>query len=135
MAEDEKEEDEEDEDDDDFFDLDDDEQDEDEPEYFTCRVCKEQTDIDEGDDMILLCDKCAERYDIDKLWNDFDHELILEENLKTFDLNKYLLKPVNCGLCGEPINLVNGEKLYKSEDGLYKICFTCKENEKNKKLM
>ena len=62
-----------------------------EEDKFTCRVCGKETGVDEGDDMILICDKCAEKYDVDKIWNDFDNEKILEENLKLFDLAPYAL--------------------------------------------
>jgi CRISPR/Cas system-associated protein Cas10 (large subunit of type III CRISPR-Cas system) len=63
-----------------------------EEEKFTCRVCKKTVNADEGDDMIIICDSCAEGYDIDKIWDDFDREKILEEKLQTFDLTPYELK-------------------------------------------
>lgn len=64
-----------------------------EEEKFKCRVCNKMTTVDEGDDMILLCDNCSEKYNIDKIWDDFDAEKIPEEKLKSFDLTPYLLKP------------------------------------------
>jgi len=35
--------------------------------------------VDEGNDMILLCDNCSEKYNMDKVWDDFDAEKIPEE--------------------------------------------------------
>jgi hypothetical protein len=43
-----------------------------EEEQFTCRVCKKVVDVDEGDDLIDVCDNCAAQYDIGKLWDDYD---------------------------------------------------------------
>ena len=51
-----------------------------EEDKFTCRVCGKETGVDESDHMILICDKCAEKYDVDKIWTDFDNDKILEEN-------------------------------------------------------
>ncbi len=61
---------------------------------FVCRVCNKETTMGEGDDMILLCDNCQDKYDIniDKIWEDFDAEKILEENLKKFDITPYMKK-------------------------------------------
>ncbi len=78
-----------DEEEDDDLEFEDDELDD---EYFTCRVCKKQTAMGDGDDLIMLCDDCSENYDIDKIWEDFDDEKILEENLTKFDLSQYILK-------------------------------------------
>jgi len=79
--------------DDEEEDLDDEEEDDFEEEKFTCRVCKKQVTVDEGEDNFALCDNCAKNFDVEKIWADFDNEKILEENLKTFDLEKYRLKP------------------------------------------
>lgn len=61
-------------------------------ETFVCRVCKKNITADQGDDMIAICDDCASGYDVDKIWEDFDKEKILEENLKKFNLEPYMLK-------------------------------------------
>ena len=78
------------------YDDDEEEEFEDDDEFeessFKCRSCGKDTLFGEGDDMILLCDDCLEKYDEDKIWDDFDNEKILEENLKSFNLTPYLLK-------------------------------------------
>lgn len=66
---------------------------------FVCRLCNKETTLGEGDDMIMLCDNCTEKYQInmDKVWEDFDNEKILEENLKKFDLTPYMKKKPGAG--------------------------------------
>ena len=83
---------EEEEEEEDEFDVEDEE--EFEEEKFICRVCNKPTTLGEGDDMILLCDLCTEKFQInvDKIWDDYDAEKILEENLKKFDLTPYMKK-------------------------------------------
>jgi hypothetical protein len=61
-------------------------------ETFVCRVCHKNTNADEGDDLITICDNCADNFDIDKIWADFDNEKILEENLKSFNLDPYRIQ-------------------------------------------
>lgn len=58
-------------------------------EKFKCRVCGKETTVDNGDDLVLICDNCQEKYNMDKLWNDFDAGRISEDQLKTVDLTKY----------------------------------------------
>ena len=45
-----------------------------------------------GDDYVLICDKCAEDFNMDQLWSDFDTEKLKEEELKTVDLELYRYK-------------------------------------------
>ena len=61
---------------------------------FTCRLCKKTTTLGEGDDLILVCDDCVDKNElnIDKIWEDYDHEKILEEKLASFDLEPYMKK-------------------------------------------
>ena len=61
-------------------------------EEFNCRVCGNLVDGTLGDDLIQLCDECAENYNVDKIWSEFDKEIIEEDELKNLDLKKYLLK-------------------------------------------
>ena len=68
------------------------EDDEFEEDSFTCRECKGTAVLGEGDDMLLLCEDCMEKYDTDKLWEDFDDGKIDEEDLPTIDLAKYAFK-------------------------------------------
>lgn len=63
-----------------------------EEETFTCRICGAEAFIGDGDDMLLLCDKCYDKYDVDKIWEDFDDGKIEEDELTTIDLSKYLIK-------------------------------------------
>lgn len=56
---------------------------------FECRVCNKECTVDSGDDYILICDECAENYNMDKMWNDFDTGKLTEEQLKSVDLEKY----------------------------------------------
>jgi hypothetical protein len=60
-----------------------------EVEEFQCRVCGKDCTHENGDDYVLLCDDCAENYNMDKLWADWEEDKITEEELKTVDLNKY----------------------------------------------
>jgi hypothetical protein len=89
---------EEDEEDDDIVD-DEEEEDDFEEGRFVCRVCNKETTLGEGDDMILVCDNCADKYDIDidKIWAAYDAEKILDEQLKTFDLTPYMKKKPGAG--------------------------------------
>ena len=66
------------------------EEDEFEEDTFTCRLCGKETELGDGDDHILVCDHCAESYDLDRFWKDFDDDKITEEELKTIDLSPYL---------------------------------------------
>ena len=61
-------------------------------EEFNCRVCGNLVDGTLGDDLIQLCDECAENYNVDKIWIEFDKGTIEEDELKNLDLKKYLLK-------------------------------------------
>ena len=61
-------------------------------EEFKCRVCGNLVDGTLGDDLIQLCDECAENYNVDKIWSEFDKGIIEEDELKNLDLKKYLLK-------------------------------------------
>ena len=61
-------------------------------EEFNCRVCGNLVDGTLGDDLIQLCDECAENYNVDKIWSEFDKGIIEEDELKNLDLKKYLLK-------------------------------------------
>jgi rubredoxin len=61
-------------------------------EKFKCKVCGEVFDGTEGDDLILLCDGCAENYNVDKIWSEYDKDIITDDDLKNLDLKKYLLK-------------------------------------------
>lgn len=61
-------------------------------EEFKCRVCGGVFDNTLGDDLIQLCDECAENYNIDKIWSEYDKGIIKEDELKNLDLKKYLLK-------------------------------------------
>ncbi|MHA1338533.1 MAG: hypothetical protein ACTSRZ_02905 [Promethearchaeota archaeon] len=58
---------------------------------FKCRVCGKEVTLEDGDDYLLLCDECAENYDVDKIWDDFDAGKIEEEELSKIDLEKYKL--------------------------------------------
>ena len=75
-------------------DFEDEEDDDFEEGSFTCRLCKKDTTLGEGDDMILVCDDCVDKYEInvDKIWEDYDNEKILEEKLASFDLEPYMKK-------------------------------------------
>ena len=61
-------------------------------EEFNCRACSKVVDGTLGDDLIQLCDECAENYNVDKIWSEFDQGTIEEDDLKNLDLKKYLLK-------------------------------------------
>lgn len=63
-----------------------------EDEFFNCRDCKKRTEMGDGDDVLLLCDKCLKKYDEEKIWEDFEADIIEEEELSTVDLKKYLIK-------------------------------------------
>jgi hypothetical protein len=77
--------------------IEDDEEDEDEEEndemkeeQFTCRLCGKVKDVDEGDDLINVCDKCMEPYDMEKFWTDYDAGKIADKDLKTISLEPYI---------------------------------------------
>jgi hypothetical protein len=63
-----------------------------EEESFSCRECKSNVEMGQGDDMISLCDDCMEKYNVDKIWKQYDAGKIEDDDLKTFDLTPYLLK-------------------------------------------
>ena len=71
----------------------DDEDEEIEDETFKCRLCKKEVEVSEGDDLILVCDKCGEQYNLDKFWGDYDKGKIEDDQLTTFDLEPYKLPP------------------------------------------
>ena len=50
-------------------------------EEFNCRVCGNLVDGTLGDDLIQLCDECAENYNVDKIWSEFDKGIIEEDEL------------------------------------------------------
>jgi hypothetical protein len=77
--------------DEDFEDEDEDFEDTDD-EIFTCRVCGNEFTYQDGDDYLLLCDSCAENYNMDQIWTDFDTGKLKEEDLKTVDLDQYKYK-------------------------------------------
>ncbi|MHA1727728.1 MAG: hypothetical protein ACTSWY_03235 [Promethearchaeota archaeon] len=79
-------------DEDDYDDEEEDDEEYDEDEVFKCRVCKKEFSLDDGDDFVLICDDCSEKYNMDQIWNDYDSGKIPEEEIETFDLKKYLLK-------------------------------------------
>jgi len=58
-------------------------------EIFKCRVCGKNFTYIDGDDYILVCDDCAENYNMDQIWGDYDTGKIREEDLTKFDLKKY----------------------------------------------
>ena len=61
-------------------------------EKFKCKVCGDVFDGTQGDDLILLCDGDAENYNVDKIWSEYDQDIITKDDLKNLDLKKYLLK-------------------------------------------
>lgn len=61
-------------------------------EVYQCRVCGREFTYRDGDDYILICDDCAENYNMDQIWSDFDSDKLKEEDLKTVDLKKYKYK-------------------------------------------
>ena len=61
-------------------------------EIFECRICGAEFTYLDGDDYILLCDQCAEDYNMDQIWADFDIGKLKEADLKTVDLNQYKYK-------------------------------------------
>ena len=63
-----------------------------EEEPFICRVCKKETLLGDGDDIICVCDNCLQWYDEDRIWDDYDSGVLSDEELKTFDLMQYLSK-------------------------------------------
>ena len=62
-----------------------------EDEEFECRVCRKTFTHEELDDNLMICDICAEKYNVEKIWNDFESDKIPEDELTTFDLSKYKL--------------------------------------------
>jgi cobalamin biosynthesis protein CobT len=65
---------------------------EDEDDTFTCRLCGKTIDVGDGEETFALCDHCAKDYDIDKMWDDFDNEIITGSNARTVSLDKYRLR-------------------------------------------
>ena len=65
---------------------------EEEDEVFKCRVCGSECTYENGDDYILLCDNCAEDFNMDQIWTDFDTDKLKEKALKTVDLEQYRYK-------------------------------------------
>ena len=67
----------------------------DEPEFvekiFVCRMCKEKTELGEGDDHLIICLKCEDKYSkaVEKVWDNYDAGKITDEELKTVDLKTY----------------------------------------------
>ena len=63
-------------------------------EVYTCRLCKENFEAGEGDDMISICDNCVENKDInvDKIWAAYDKGKISDDDLKSFDVAPYSKK-------------------------------------------
>ena len=60
-----------------------------EEEIYTCKICGKDFDITMGDDYLLLCDECAEDFDTDLIWSDYDKGKISEEELGKLDLEEY----------------------------------------------
>ncbi|HMF31630.1 MAG TPA: hypothetical protein VKK79_09460 [Candidatus Lokiarchaeia archaeon] len=67
-------------------------EDEDEDDTFTCRLCGKTIDVGDGEETFALCDRCAKDFDVDKMWDDFDNEIITGSNAKTVSLDKYRLR-------------------------------------------
>ncbi|MBD3353588.1 MAG: hypothetical protein GF364_19045 [Candidatus Lokiarchaeota archaeon] len=61
-------------------------------EPFKCRVCGKEVTVEDGDDYVKICDECAENYNMDKLWNDYDVGKLTDEDLAKVDLEKYRLE-------------------------------------------
>ncbi len=66
-----------------------DESGEEEEDTFVCRICKKNVDVGDGEETFALCDRCARDFDIDKMWEDFDDEVISEHQAKTINLDRY----------------------------------------------
>ena len=62
-----------------------------EEEEYICRVCKKEFTHDDGDDNLMICDPCAEKYDIEKIWDDYEADKITLPELTKIDLSKYKL--------------------------------------------
>ena len=60
-------------------------------ESFICRVCGNEYDFALGDVFILICDYCAQDYDIVQIWEDFERKNLSEEELRDIDLEEYRL--------------------------------------------
>jgi hypothetical protein len=60
-----------------------------EDDTFICRICKKTVDVGDGEETFALCDRCARDYDIDKMWDDLDDEVISEHQAKTINLDRY----------------------------------------------
>lgn len=60
-----------------------------EEDTFTCRLCGKTVDVGDGEETFALCDHCARDYDIDKMWDDLDDEVISEHQAKTVSLDRY----------------------------------------------
>ena len=64
-------------------------EDSDEDDTFVCRLCKKTVDVGDGEETFALCDRCARDYDLDKMWDDLDNEVISEHQAKTMNLDRY----------------------------------------------
>ncbi len=60
-----------------------------EEDTFQCRLCGKTTDVGDGEETFALCDRCARDYDLDKMWDDLDDEVISEHQAKTMNLDRY----------------------------------------------
>lgn len=56
-----------------------------------CRVCGYGFDDTTGQPILLICDNCSKDFNIDKIWEDINNNLISEEEMESFDLEKYKL--------------------------------------------
>ncbi len=63
-----------------------------EEETATCRICENDFELGEGDDMILVCEECVDKkkIDVDKIWKDYDNGKISDDELTTFDVSNYM---------------------------------------------
>ena len=68
-----------------------DEEIEEEDETFECRVCNKEVTHEDGDDNLLICDSCAEKYNLEKIWDDYEADRLSEDDLRTCDLTPYKL--------------------------------------------
>ena len=57
-----------------------------------CRVCRKEFDFTSGDDFVMICDQCAENYNLDQIWTDFDTGKILEDEIQDLELKDYFRK-------------------------------------------
>jgi rubredoxin len=56
---------------------------------FTCRVCGYGFDDTTGQPILSLCDICAKDFDVEKIWEDINNNRISEEEINSFDIEKY----------------------------------------------